>query len=111
WHWLRAEDYATMDAMLVRALDYAKRVGMDHGHVMECTMGEEYRVASADEEDDDDVAGEIQLESACEGELSWGCGKRGLVYCSRVGGPRTGERALGGQPGTTDGTDEGLRGA
>ena len=65
WHWLRAEDYATMDAMLLRALDYAKRVGMDHVHVMECTMVEEYRVASADEEDDEDAEGEIELESPC----------------------------------------------
>ena len=100
-----------MDAMLVQALDYAKRVGMDHVHVMECTMVEEYRVANADEADDEDVAGDIELESPCSGVLSWGCGKHGPVDCSRVGGPRTGERALGGQPGTTDGTDEGLRGA
>ena len=65
WHWLRAEDYANMDEMLLRALDYAKRVGIDHVHVMECTMVEEYRVASADEEDDEDVEGEIELESPC----------------------------------------------
>jgi len=45
WHWLRAEDYANMDEMLLRALDYAKSIGMDHVHVMECTMVEEYRVA------------------------------------------------------------------
>ena len=54
-----------MDEMLLRALDYAKSVGMDHVHVMECTMVEEYRVASADEEDDEDVEGEIELESPC----------------------------------------------
>ena len=65
WHWLRAEDYANMDAMLLQALDYAKRVGMDHVHVMECTMVEEYRVASADENDDEDAEGEIELESPC----------------------------------------------
>ena len=65
WHWLRAEDYATMDTMLLRALDYAKSVGMDHLYVMECTMVEEYRVASADEEDDEDAEGEIELESPC----------------------------------------------
>jgi hypothetical protein len=65
WHWLRAEDYATMDEMLIRALDYAKRVGMDHVHVMECTMAEEYKVTSADEDDDEDVEGEIELESPC----------------------------------------------
>ena len=65
WHWLRAEDYATMDEMLIRALDYAKRVGIDHVHVMECTMAEEYTVTSADEDDDEDVEGEIELESPC----------------------------------------------
>ena len=54
-----------MDAMLLRALEYAKRVGMDHVHVMECTMVEEYTVASADEEDDEDAEGEIELESPC----------------------------------------------
>jgi hypothetical protein len=65
WHWLRAEDYATMDAMLLRALEYAQRVGMDHVHVMECTMVEEYRVASTDEADDADAEGGIDLESPC----------------------------------------------
>ena len=65
WHWLRAEDYATMDEMLIRALDYAKSVGMDHVHVMECTMVEEYRVASTDEADDADAEGESDLESPC----------------------------------------------
>jgi len=65
WHWLRAEDYATMDEMLLRALDYAKRVGIDHVHVMECTMVEEYRVASEEKEDDEDAEGEIELESPC----------------------------------------------
>ena len=54
-----------MDAMLLRALEYAQRVGMDHVHVMECTMAEEYRVASADEADDADAAGDIDLESPC----------------------------------------------
>jgi hypothetical protein len=54
-----------MDEMLIRALDYAKRVGMDHVHVMECTMAEEYTVTSADEDDDEDVEGEIELESPC----------------------------------------------
>jgi hypothetical protein len=38
---------------------------MDHVPVMECTMVEEYRVASADEGDDEDVEGEIELESPC----------------------------------------------
>ena len=51
--------------MLIRALDYAKSVGMDHVHVMECTMAEEYKVTSADEDDDEDVEGEIELESPC----------------------------------------------
>ena len=51
--------------VVTRALEYAKHVGMDHVHVMECTMVEEYRVASEDEEDDEDAEGEIELESPC----------------------------------------------
>ena len=64
WHWLRAEDYATVDAMLVRALDYAERVGMDHVTVVECTMVEEYRVAREDD-DNEDMEGEVELEVPC----------------------------------------------
>jgi len=57
----------TMDTMLLRALDDAKRVGLDHGHVMAWTMVEAYRVAKADEEDDEDAEGDVELESPCEG--------------------------------------------
>ena len=62
WHWLRAEDYATVDAMLVSALDYAKGVGIDSVRVMECKMVEEYMVES---EDDEEIEGEIDLDGEC----------------------------------------------
>ena len=65
WHWLRAEDYANVDDMLLRALDYAQSVGIDQVQVMECQMVEEYMVVRADEEDDEDMEGEIELESPC----------------------------------------------
>lgn len=65
WHWLRVEDYANVDDMLLRALDYAKSVGIDHVHVIECTMVEEYMVMDDDEDDDEDMEGEIELESPC----------------------------------------------
>jgi hypothetical protein len=64
WHWLRAEDYPQVDDMLIHALAYAKRVGIDHVTVVECTMVEEYRVTS-EEEDDEDMEGEIELDAPC----------------------------------------------
>jgi hypothetical protein len=64
WHWLRAEEYANVDAMLVQALDSAESVGMDHVTVVECKMVEEYRVAREDD-DNEDMEGEIELELPC----------------------------------------------
>ena len=64
WHWLRAEDYANVDAMLVQALDYAKSVGIDHVTVVECQMVEEYRVAREDD-DNEDLEGEVELKVPC----------------------------------------------
>lgn len=61
WHWLRADDYPTVDAMLVSALDYAKRVGFNAVKVRECHMVEEYMVAS----DDEEIEGEIDLDAEC----------------------------------------------
>ena len=67
WHWLRAEEYVNVDALLASALGYAKCVGIDHVKVVECQMVEEYLVASddGDDEDDEGMEGEIELESLC----------------------------------------------
>ena len=64
WHWLRAEEYVNVDALLAAALGYAQCVGIDHVKVVECQMVEEYLVAS-DDGDDEGMEGEIELESPC----------------------------------------------
>jgi hypothetical protein len=63
WHGLRADDSPTVDALLLDALDYAHHAGIDHLRVMECTLVEEYLVT--DQDDDEELEGEIDLEAPC----------------------------------------------